>query len=466
MRIIAIANQKGGCGKTTVAINLSAMLAREGRRVLLVDMDPQGHCALGLAVPQEQIDLSVLDCLLSQQKGEPIEMSRVVWQITPNLDLAPSRVDLARMELTSAAETGTEKLLAGVLDNVSGSYDYVIVDCPPHVGLLTRNALRASTDVIIPVDTGYFALHGLTQQLQTIRDINHVSTQNRSVRVLANQYDIRTKLAREILAELRKKFGEVMFESIINFNTKLKEGASYGQPITEFAPSSMGARDFQKLARELMADDKVVTPTETMLQQADRMAAEAEKLLATTATLIGPKSDKVDAPAPTAEPPAPAKIKAGGSSGGALQANSFATPQSSPPPKAQPSPSPAPAPAPHASANQPVAQAKSQAAHEETQRKIDRIYGVTQTPEGVVFRAPGEGVSEVQVAGDFNDWMPHTAPMRRSGKDFETVIPLPPGRYRYRLVMDGRWSHDSANPDMETNQYGEWNSIINIPGGK
>ena len=438
------------------------MLAREGRRVLLVDMDPQGHCALGLAVPQEQIDLSILDCLLSQQKGQPTELSRVVWQITPNLDLAPSRVDLSRMELTHATQAGMEKLLARVLDNVTGQYDYTIIDCPPHVGLLTRNALRAATDVIIPVDTGYFALHGLTQQLQTIRDINHVSNKNRTIRVLANQYDIRTKLAREILAELRKKFGEVMFESIVNFNTKLKEGASYGQPITEFAPSSMGARDFQKLARELMADDKVVTPTEAMLEHAERMAAEAEKLLATTATLVGP-GDPLDPPA-TSRPTTPATPVTPVAS----------APAATPPPGAihpkprTTSPAAAPdAPTTRTPTSRPSAQPPvraSEPTHEETQRRIDRIYGVTQTSEGVLFRASGDGVSEVQVAGDFNDWMPHTTPMHRNGTDFEALIKLPPGRYRYRLVMDGRWSHDSANPDMETNQYGEWNSILHVGG--
>lgn len=516
MRIIAIANQKGGCGKTTVAINLSSMLAREGRRVLLVDMDPQGHCALGLAVPEEQIDLSILDCLLSQQKDQAIEMSRVVWQITPNLDLAPSRIDLARIELTQSSQNNMELLLAGVLENVSGQYDYVIVDCPPHVGILTRNALRASTDVIIPVDTGYFALHGLTQQLQTIRDINQLSSHNRSIRVLANQYDIRTKLAREILAELRKKFGEVMFEAIINFNTKLKEGASYGQPITEFAPSSMGARDFQKLARELMTDDKAAKPTETMLEQAERMAVEAEKLLATTATLIGPNGEKTKSPEPAKQPaastsqvpaaPAPAKpVKPAPEP--VTPSSPMAPTPSSPAPSRMSESSPvsapsrtdghlrmdaqSPIPAPRTTSPSSSAQMRSSSsfdrvmtdtaeprstqtdaakqAHptpEETQQKIDRIYGVTQTPEGVLFRAQGEGVSEVQVAGDFNDWMPHTTPMRKIGADFETVVSLPPGRYRYRLVMDGRWSHDSANPAMETNQYGEWNSIIEIADRK
>jgi len=408
MRTISIANQKGGCGKTTIAINLSATLAREGRRVLLVDMDPQGHCALGLAVPEEQIDLSVLDCLIGQRKGERVELERIRWQISPNLDLAPSRVDLSRFELEqSAPERANANLLADMLATVADRYDYVVVDCPPHVGLLTRNALQAATDVIIPVDTGYFALHGLTQQLQTIQEIDRRSDRARTVRVLANQYDIRTKLAREILSELRKRFGSVMFETIINFNTKLKEGVSYGQPITEFDPASMGARDFLKLARELMNAEPVATPTETILQQAERMAQEAEKLLATTSSLINKQSGRDNGDTHqtvTAEP----------------------------------------------------------ATHEEIDRKLERIYGVNYTPDGVLFRARGEGVREVQLAGDFNDWMPHTAPMKRVGSDFELFMNLPVGRYRYRMVVDGRWSHDMANPNVETNQYGEWNSVVEV----
>lgn len=415
MRIISIANQKGGCGKTTISINMAATLAREGRRVLLVDMDPQGHCALGLAVPEEQIDLSILDCLLGQQRGAPVELERIRWQISPNLDLAPSRVDLSRFEMNQEGDQrANSNLLSDMLATVADRYDYVIVDCPPHVGMLTRNSLLAANAVIIPVDTGYFALHGLTQQLQTIQDVDRMSGTTRTVRVLANQYDIRTKLAREILSELRKRFGNVMYETIINFNTKLKEGVSYGQPITEFDPSSMGARDFLKLAREVMSAEPEATPTESILEQAERMAVEAEKLLATTSSLVSQQS-----------------ANGNGSVAGAT-----------------------------------AEKASHDAKNAEIDRKIQHIYGVMQTADGVLFRAKGEGVREVQIAGDFNDWMPHSTPLKRVGKDFELLMNLPTGRYRYRIVVDGRWSHDMENPNYETNQYGEWNSIIEVrPNG-
>ncbi|MHC4092724.1 MAG: AAA family ATPase [Planctomycetota bacterium] len=406
MRTIAVSNQKGGCGKTTVAINLSASLAREGRKVLLVDLDPQGHCAVGLAVPNEQIDLSVLDCLRSLSSSGPVGLSQVTWQITPNLDLAPSHLDLARFEPECGTDPSAERMLAKLLEQVAGQYDYALIDCPPHLGLLMRNAVRAADEVIIPVDTGYFSLHGLTREMQTIDEISLQAGREVAVHVLANQYDVRTKLAREILAELRKEFDGVLFSTIVNFNTKLKEGTSFGQPIVEFAPSSMGARDFQKLARELIAaEPDGPSPTDEMLQHVEEMAAEAERLLATTATLVG------------RQPPA-------------------ATGDS----KAEP------------------------ASHEEISAKIDAIYGARQTEGGVVFRSHLPEARQVQIAGDFNDWMPHTLPMslENAQGDYVARLRLPAGHYRYRLVIDGRWSHDPANPLVETNDYGELNSVIDV----
>ncbi len=417
MRVLAIANQKGGCGKTTVAINLAAMLAREGRRVLLVDLDPQAHCGVGMAVPEEQIDLSICDCLKNVDTPDPIGINSLAWQITPNLDLVPSRQDLAQFELDQNGDRGVEATLARVLAPVADKYDYAILDCPPHVGLLTRNALTAATDVIIPVDTGYFSLHGLGQQLRTLNELSN-GDQRRNVRVLANQYDVRTKLAREILAELRERFGSVVFQTVVNFNTKLKEGASFGQPITEFAPSSMGARDFQKLAREVTEMESTTpsavsvarataevdgptVPTEAILQRAEEMAAEAERLLATTTTLVG-------------------------SSTSAKAAQTPKTP-------------------------------------EQVDRKIEKIYGVHPTREGVEFRCHKPQATTVAIAGDFNGWTPDQTPMQRAGNgDFQATLRLPAGRYRYRLVIDGCWSHDTANPVAETNEYGEYNSVFNV----
>jgi chromosome partitioning protein len=479
---------------------------------LLADLDPQGHCALGMAVPDEQIDLSVFDCLEKQIEGEPIEFTHITWQITPNLDLAPSRASLARLEPKVGVGEGADTHLRDLLQAHSGRYDYCVIDCPPHLGLLMRNALNAADEVIIPVDTGYFSLHGLGQQLTTIEQVCEKNGRKPVVRILPNQYDVRTKLAREILAELRSRYKGLVYDTIVNFNTKLKEGASYGQPITEFAPTSMGARDFQALAREIMTGTPVAAPTADMLRHVEKLAADAERLLATTTTLV--ETSAPAAAVPTAKTPIPVtpptnvpeavpatydRLRRGtpgkmpntapsgvheskgastsrgaGSSipevtvarreaGASRPAQLPASPASAGPRGATARAEPeTPIPSTQNASKAPEALPEV-ASSEEIDRKIEAIYGVRQDGEVVIFRSPNPEASEVQLAGDFNDWMPHTTPMHRlSDGDFEARLRLPKGRYRYRLVVDGRWSHDLHNPVTETNEYGELNSIAEI----
>ena len=447
MHTITVANQKGGCGKTTVAINLAATIAREGRRVLLIDLDPQGHCALGLAVPDGQIDLSILDCLMGQLRGDPIELSRITWQIAPNLDLAPARANLAVIEPQMGERTDVDGLVSNLIKEVAAQFDYCVIDCPPHFGLLMRNGVLAGDEIMIPVDTGYFSLHGLTQQLATVQQIAERNGNKPIVRILPNQYDVRTKLAREILAELRGRFKNSVYETVVNFNTKLKEGASFGQPITEFAPSSIGARDFESLAREIIRLEAGRAPTADILKHAERLAADAERLLATTTTLIG--IDRVPGPVTATgpmlpkEPPAPpsrlapaATVKLQPFDLLAVDPVVFAPQRPMSPAAATP---------------------------QEIDDKIAAIYGVRQEGEIVIFHSRQAAAAEVQLAGDFNDWMPHTTPMRQlDNGDFETRLKLPKGRYRYQLVVDGRWTYDAANPEVITNQYGEINSVVDV----
>jgi len=482
VRTITIANQKGGCGKTTVAINLAASIAREARRVLLVDLDPQGHCALGMAVPEEQIDLSILDCLLGRIEGQPIELSRITWQIAPNLDLAPAKASLAGLEPRLGDRQDAETLLRDLLEADGKRYDYCVVDCPPHLGMLMKNGLRAANEVVIPVDTGYFSLHGLTRQLTTIEQISERNGVKPVMRILPNQYDVRTKLAREILAELRNRFKGLVYETIVNFNTKLKEGASFGQPITEFAPTSMGARDFEKLARELIAAEPPRVPTPEMLQHMERLARDAERLLATTTTLIDSRRIPTAIVPPVDVPAIPERtVEVATARVAPATAAKPMTPVQPAVPR-QPTVRPVQTSIPLTTApltlglpaeplmpmvvpDVPIKTSMPQPAstHEEIERKIEAIYGVRQESDVVIFRSHRPEAGEIQIAGDFNDWMPHTTPMRRlPDGDFEARLKLPRGRYRYRLVVDGRWSHDLFNPEIETNEYGELNSVVEI----
>ncbi len=402
MRTIAIANQKGGCGKTTVSINLAACLAREGRRTLLVDMDPQGHCALGLAVPEDQIELSVFDVLANRCNGSRVDLTRCIWQITANFDLAPAVTSLSQLEPLLHALPDRNDRLADALSTVGDRYDFALVDCPPHIGLLTHNALQAASEVIIPVDTGYFSLQGLSKQLETVEAIRAGREQPLEIRILANLYDVRTKLGREILSELKRKFGPMMCHTFINFNTKLREGASFGQPITEYDPGSMGYRDFIRLARELISAGNQDTAPTTLLRHADHLAERAERLLATSRPLFG--NDGLEVP-------------------------------------------------------------QAPSAPEDIQKKIDEIYGVRATDEGVLFTTHAPGAQHVHLAGDFNNWSPESTPMARNGGDgaFRALLPLRPGRYCYRLVVDGQWKNDPHNSYVEANPFGELNSVVEVP---
>lgn len=412
MRIIAVANQKGGCGKTTIVINLAACLAREGQRTLTVDLDPQGHCALGLAVPEEQIEASISDAILAADGKMPVDLSRVTWQIASNFDLIPSKFDLCGLEQQLAGVAGRERRLRQCLEAVQDKYDFVLVDSPPTVGFLTQSALYAADEVLVPMDTGYFSLQGLSKQLETVRALRAAWGKSVTLRILANLYDVRTKLGREILAELRKRHGDAMFASFINFNTKLKESCSLGQPITEYDPASSGCRDFVRLARELISLGRQRTaspvaaaaspePDDSLLMRADALAADASKLLATTETLLGP--------------------------------------------------------------GRPGSKPRSAPTPEETERRIEMIYGPQCLKEGTAFVVRADGARTVRLAGDFNNWNPDRTPMRPVRKDtFQVLIPLPPGRYRYRYVIDGHWEKDPANEKVEPNPYGELNSIIEV----
>jgi chromosome partitioning protein len=295
MRTVAIVNQKGGCGKTTVSINLASALAELGKKVLLVDMDPQSHCAVGLAVPEEQIEQSIYDVLISKSRNEPLRLTEILWQIGENLELSPASIDLSAFEQQMAGIPDRECCLRDVLDEVKDEYDFAVVDCPPAVSLLTFNALRAATDVIVPVETGFFALHGLSKQLETLSILCKRCKQRVSVRVLASMYDIRTKMAREILAELRSHFSDQMFKTVVNFNTRIKEASSFGQPINEYDPASKGQQDFRMLAQEVIGNEE--RPQIKSKRLVDSLADQLEAIGASATELL-----KTTKPTPVAEP--------------------------------------------------------------------------------------------------------------------------------------------------------------------
>ncbi len=252
MRIISVINQKGGCGKTTTTINLGACLAHAGRQVLIIDLDPQGHSSLGLNIKPEEVTKGMTEVLT-----QGAELSDVIIEsISPNLDLAPANLTLSAVEQLLAEAHHKEQKLLRAIQMLRKSYQYVIIDSPPSLGLLTFNALRASQEAIVPVEMGFFSLHGLAKLMEIIDVLARHTGHEVKVRALATMVNVRTKFTQEMIDEIRKHFQGRVFATQVRNNVRLREAASHGLPITEYDIDSIGAHDYQALAREVILSER------------------------------------------------------------------------------------------------------------------------------------------------------------------------------------------------------------------
>jgi chromosome partitioning protein len=249
-RIIALTNQKGGCGKTTTAVNLSAALASMGQRVLLLDMDPQGNASIHLGIGIYELSVSMYDVLVDQDK-----MVRDVIHKTAveNLDIVPSNIELSGAELELVNVIGRESALKDSMDDIENKYDFVFIDCPPSLGLLTLNALTTSTEVMVPVQTEYFALEGMKKLLKSVEVVKRRLNHNLEVTgIIPTMYDIRTNLSDAIIKKMIEHFGDKVFKTRIRKNIRLAEAPSFGIPIEVYSPNSHGAHDYYHLAKEVL----------------------------------------------------------------------------------------------------------------------------------------------------------------------------------------------------------------------
>jgi chromosome partitioning protein len=251
MRTIAVANQKGGCGKTITSINLSAFLARAERRVLLVDMDPQGHATLGLVTQDAAPPSRTMYEVLSQRGGQPAGLRDVIVPVRDHLDVAPADILLSAIPDMLAGLPGREDRLSAALDDVRADYDYVIVDCPPNVGLLTFNALKACSEAIVPMDPSFFSLHGIGKLLETFDLLAQKSGHHIDARVLVTLYPGRSAFVKAVVDELHQHLAGRHFETVVRYSVKLAEAASHGVPIVEYCRHCVGFDDYRALAAEV-----------------------------------------------------------------------------------------------------------------------------------------------------------------------------------------------------------------------
>jgi chromosome partitioning protein len=296
MKIISIANQKGGCGKTTTAINLAATLSLNGKKTLLIDLDPQAHATLGLNID----DQNSLYNVISKLTPRKLKIENIIKKVDPNFDIAPSNILVGTLEQELADEIGRELKLVEILNTIKDRYDYILIDCPPSLGFLTVNSIRASDEVIIPVETSRFSMQGvdhLMDIINLIRDrLNHPVT----CRVLITMFDSRLRHSFAMLAKMKEKFDGLLIGTIIHINVKLKESAVMGESVIKYDKYCRGSKDYYSLAKELIQLEKgaevaVVeqAPASISERMRELVQKETKEFMSTSFTIHAPEAQSV-----------------------------------------------------------------------------------------------------------------------------------------------------------------------------
>lgn len=477
MRTYAVVNQKGGCGKTTTAINLAGVFAGRGYRTLLVDTDPQGHCAAGLAIPEQRVDLHIGDAMLAPD-DKPIDPQRMLWRVSRNLDLAPSTVRLAALEAARGELAGmedAESRLKKVLSRFDAQYDICLIDCSPAIGMLAFNAMVAADEVIIPVETGFFSLQGATKQINALKAIGKRLGVAPHHRLLATMHDSSNVLSRDLLEELRRRFTNRVIPVVISFDHALREAASFGQPVIEYARESQGAKDYVQLAEWLIEHTLKLGKASVSGESSDAGpgtggdggAGPIEQVISGTGGGVQTESRTVSiSPTPTLSRAAEVAQRTRKLQRAVAIAEAKLT---SPMEPAAPITIPlasmaAAAPVRDALPAMPVQQAAPAPSVPSTEPQR-RLFGVQHTARGVLFVQPLTIGQDVAVAGEFNNWTP--TPLRANPQTgmLEALVAIAPGYTQYRLVVDGKWIPDPFNPVVAPNPFGGSNSVVVVPFG-
>ncbi len=365
MRVIAVANQKGGCAKTTTSINLAACLAFLNKKILLIDLDPQGHSTCGLGIKSQNLSATIYD-VLTPRNQDQVDLTQTLQMVKPNFFVAPCYEILANLEDDLANTEKKDRRLKTVLQGLckdGESFDFVILDCPPNLGILTYNALIAADEIIIPIEPSFFSLHGLAKISETVASVNRRRETPLEVHALLTIFDSRTSFAKEIYEEVRSHFKDQLFKSIIHESVVFKEAAASGQSVADYDSDSGAFRDYFNLAVEYLE------------REWDRRLPEKR---------LG------------------------------------------------------------------------------WNRVIGHHYGPRRVIGGVLFQALSRNAREVEIAGDFNHWVPETLIRRSDEGLWQKVIPMPNGQYRYKFIVDGEWQIDPCQPVQKINAYGTMDSCLEI----
>ncbi len=483
MRTIAIINQKGGCGKTTTAINLGASLGQAGCRTLLVDLDPQGHCAAGLGIPEHRIEIDSSD-LLNAAGTRDLDESRLLWHAAKNLRLIPSRIRLAGLESPGSSfgrREGRERSLVRALNPLADQFDVCLIDCPPSIGLLTFNALVAADLVLVPVETGYFSLQGAARQLTTVRAVGRrLSTEIRCV-VLPTLHEPGLSVAEDLLEELHRRFGKRLLPVTIHRDTALREAASFGRPVCQHAPHSRGSQDYALLA-SLLARREDLDAHGTDDDWSDVEAAaktpppRPSAPINDTSRATAPAHNDyliADHTGPALTTPTHVAAHAIGEvvvtlENGVVRPGLAQRVQDTPQPTraediaqrtalhaSQPTSNPTPEPT-----IQPTSEPRTSVRETTPPHPSKPLYGSHPTKTGVEFIQPATLGKRVCVAGAFSHWQPLTMKLDTETNTHTLRLTLPAGKHEYRLIVDGHWIADPYNTDWTLNEFGEPHSIV------
>ena len=429
MKTIAVANQKGGCGKTTTTINLAGSLANIGKRTLVIDLDPQAHASFGLGATNQAIDKSIYNVMTDNPEKRRL-IDDCIVKLSSNIDIVPSNILLSTLEQELKDKDDAVSRLYQALHATKLNYDYALIDCPPSLGFLTFNALRAAELVLVPIDMSAFSLMGVSKLLGMLELIKIKIYHAPQVSALATIYDKRTKYSKTMLDEIKSLFKDQMLETIIRVSVALKKAAAEGVPVIQFDSESHGAADYNALAQELLKGEGAAEFEKAMSEVASPAAESAPETAAEPESdTAGQDMQRVAAVADTAA---------------------------------------------QDSADRAIVPVKETGSSEETEQKKERFIirqvTTTDSPQSApsireaIFTVNAPKAREIHVVGDFNQWkVDDSSRLSESASGrWEKRLALQPGRYKYKFVVDGEWKLDEHNGEKEQNPFGTFDSIIHF----